>query len=200
MSVLRNLLAAVGGVALFVLLGGFLIAWTGTYNVAADSGQGVLDQFAKFTRENSVAARDADIVVPPLDNPGLIATGAGHYDEMCTACHLAPGMADNEMRPGMNPKPPRLAARAHPDAQEDFWIVKHGIKMTAMPAWGKTHSDQAIWAIVAFLRKLPSLNAAQYHALVHAAEPHHGDANGTDAHGESPSASPQTVPATPHGH
>ncbi len=198
---LRNLLAAVGGVALFVLLGGFLIAWTGTYDVAADSGHGYLDRFAKFTRESSVAARDGDIVVPPLDNPLLIATGAEHYNHMCTGCHLAPGLKDNDMRQGMNPEPPRLAERRHPNAQEDFWIVKHGIKMTAMPAWGPSHSDQTLWAIVAFLQKLPSLNAAQYDAMVHDGEPQHGGADGEDAHSEPPSAAsqtlPESMPATP---
>ena len=45
---------------------------------------------------------------------------------------------------------------------ELFWILKHGIKMTGMAAWGPTHNDNLIWNMVAFLRKLPGLSAAQY--------------------------------------
>jgi mono/diheme cytochrome c family protein len=80
---------------------------------------------------------------------------------MCTGCHLAPGMAENEMRPGMDPRPPKLAERREIDAREDFWIIKHGIKMTAMPAWGSTHNDAQIWAMVAFLQKMPGMSAEQ---------------------------------------
>src|SRR3546814_6392165 len=50
-------------------------------------------------------------------------------------------------------------------ASEQFWIIKHGIKMTAMPAWGKTHDDRLIWDMVAFIRQLPSLSPAQYQAM-----------------------------------
>ncbi|MEP7231601.1 MAG: cytochrome c [Ginsengibacter sp.] len=38
-----------------------------------------------------------------------------------------------------------------PDTTEAFWIIKNGIKMTSMPAFGPTHSDQKIWAITDFL-------------------------------------------------
>ena len=51
------------------------------------------------------------------------------------------------------------------DPAETFWIIKHGIKMTAMPAWGKTHDDRLIWDMVAFVRKLPGLSPAQYQAI-----------------------------------
>ena len=45
---------------------------------------------------------------------------------------------------------------------EAFWIIKHGIKMTAMPAWSKTHTDAQLWDLVAFLDKLPKMTPAQY--------------------------------------
>jgi mono/diheme cytochrome c family protein len=103
----------------------------------------------------------------------MIADGASDYDAMCTGCHLAPGMAENEMRPGLNPKPPQLATLPRGDAAEQFWIIKHGIDMTGMPAWGKTHSDAEIWNMVAFLQKLPTLSPAQYRALVASSAGHH---------------------------
>jgi mono/diheme cytochrome c family protein len=77
------------------------------------------------------------------------------------------------MRPGLNPKPPILALLPPGSPAEEFWIVKHGIKMTGMPAWGVTHSDAEIWNIVAFLQKLPSLSPVQYRAIVASAAGHH---------------------------
>ena len=58
-----------------------------------------------------------------------------------------------------------------------FWIVKHGIKASGMPSWGPTHDDQRIWAMVAFLQKLPQLTPEQYQILTARdesnASPHH---------------------------
>ncbi|HEV2561342.1 MAG TPA: cytochrome c [Rhizomicrobium sp.] len=149
------------------------VALSGLYNVAADARQmAITERLLAFVRERSVDARAEDTKVPLLIDPQMIADGAAHYNAMCTGCHLAPGMAENEMRPGMNPKPPQLAvARAESNPAEDFWIIKHGIKMTAMPAWGVTHSDAEIWDIVAFLQRLPRLSPEQYRAL--AASGHH---------------------------
>ena len=41
--------------------------------------------------------------------------------------------------------------------------------MTAMPAYGRTHSDEEIWAITAFLQKLPGMTKEQFQALNEAA-------------------------------
>jgi len=89
---------------------------------------------------------------------------------MCTGCHLAPGMADSEIRPGLYPQPPNLA-REKVDARKAFWVIKHGIKMSAMPAWGLSHDDPTIWSMVAFLQKLPMLSPAQYRDIVAKAPP-----------------------------
>jgi len=66
------------------------------------------------------------------------------------------------MRTGLYPQPPNLAEDGIDNPGEAFWIIKHGIKMSAMPAWGKTHTDAQLWAVVAFLDKLPKMTPAQY--------------------------------------
>ncbi|WP_244859103.1 c-type cytochrome [Shewanella dokdonensis] len=50
-------------------------------------------------------------------------------------------------------------------------MIKHGVKMSAMPAWGFSHDDPTIWSMVAFLMKLPDLSPAQYQELVAKAPP-----------------------------
>jgi mono/diheme cytochrome c family protein len=102
---------------------------------------------------------------------------------MCTGCHLAPGARDSEIRPGLYPQPPDLTRSPPPSPARAFWVIKHGIKMTAMPAWGTTHDDAAVWNIVAFLQKLPTLSPGQYQSLVgESAGDSHDDADSDHEH------------------
>jgi cytochrome c553 len=171
----RSMLIGAGSLAVALLALILLMVVSGLYDVAADAPHtAVVRNLIGFARERSIDMHAGGVKVPRLDDKGMIADGASHYSEMCTGCHLAPGMTENEMRPGMNPKPPILADFPPEDQAEQFWIVKHGIKMTGMPAWGPTHSDDEIWAIVAFLQKLHGMSPTQYHALIKAA-PHPED-------------------------
>lgn len=131
------------------------------------------------------------MAVPSLDDPKRVLAGAGQYAEMCEGCHLAPGVADTPLRQGLYPKPPELA-RHRMDPQTSFWIVKHGIKMTGMPAWGPSHGDDVLWSVVAFLQKLPDLDARQYRDLVSRA-PADGEKKprAADMHGDGHSAAPE---------
>ena len=170
----RGVVLIAAGIVVFgaALVAG--IAMLGAYNVAADSPHtAIVRDLVGYVRERSVEVRAASIFVPPLGDPRMIAAGASHYEAMCTGCHLAPGMEENEMRPGMNPKPPVLASLGRGDPRGEFWIIKHGIKMTGMPAWGVTHTDGEIWNIVAFLQKMPSLSPRQYRVLTASAADHH---------------------------
>jgi len=167
-------IAAIAATILFMIAVVAAVIASGAYDVAADvQHTALVARLIAFAREQSIESRASGIKVPALDNPKMIAEGEEHYAAMCTGCHLAPGMHENEMRPGLNPKPPVLAALPTGDPREQFWIIKHGIKMTAMPAWGVTHSDEEIWNIVAFLQKLPGMSPARYRALTADAGDHH---------------------------
>ena len=127
-----------------------------------------------IVRERSVAVRAKDITIPSdLADPKRIASGAGQYAEMCSSCHLAPGMKRSEISRGLYPRAPELRRGSSLTPAEEFWVVKHGLKMTGMPAWGLTHDDEILWSVVAFLRKLPDLSADQYQALVESAPKTH---------------------------
>jgi len=144
-------------------IGGGVYIYSGAYDIGADASHTqVVFEILETLRDRSVEEHAAGIQVPPLDDPKLIATGAEHYAAMCTGCHLAPGLDDSEIRPGLYPQPPLLYRQKDENPAEQFWVIKHGIKLTAMPAWGPTHDDQAIWAMVAFLQKLPTLSVQQY--------------------------------------
>ncbi|MFY9823004.1 MAG: cytochrome c [Thermoanaerobaculia bacterium] len=151
-----------------VALAGAAFMYSGLYDVAASTpDNGLLKGVLETTRDRSVARRSEGIKPPKLDDPQRIQTGLVHYHEMCVTCHGAPGVQVSEIGMGLNPDPPELAARrGGGDPREAFWIVKNGLKMTGMPAFGVTHSDEEIWAIVAFLQKMPKLTPQEYQEMV----------------------------------
>ena len=66
----------------------------------------------------------------------------------------------------MLPSPPDLAVAMRPWTERElFWIVKHGFKYTGMPGWVAIEREDEIWAVVAFLRKLPTLDAEPFRDL-----------------------------------
>jgi mono/diheme cytochrome c family protein len=182
--------ALVAGALLALVAAVSVVIYAGTYNIAADvpHTQPVYWLLEEL-RDRSVAARAKDIVVPKdLDEPKRISAGAGRYAEMCRGCHLAPGMKRTEISRGLYPRAPELRRKSDLTPAEQFWIIKHGVKMTGMPAWGITRDDELLWDVVAFLRKLPELTAEQYQELVKSALTHedmmHDMEMGTD-HGHS---------------
>ena len=167
MNILLKLIGII--VAAMLTAGGFL--WSGVYNIGADSHHWrSTEWFVSLLRDRSIETRASSIRVPNLDDPHLILKGAGQYAAMCTACHLAPGVKDSELRSGLYPLPPNLSG-VRLDPGEAFWVIKHGIKMSAMPAWGGNHDDATIWSMVAFLQKLPDLSPQQYKDIVTKAPP-----------------------------
>ena len=138
----------------------------GAFNIAADVPHwSVTERALAVVRDRSVAVRASGLTIPNLADPELISIGAEHYSEMCVRCHLAPGVTDSELRQGLYPQPPSLRVRSRRSPAEKFWIIKHGVKMSAMPAWGATHDDDAIWGMVAFLQQLPALDEKGYATL-----------------------------------
>jgi mono/diheme cytochrome c family protein len=142
-------------------------AYSGIPDVSAAKPEGsIAEWFLNTTKDHSIHSRAASIVVPPLSDSSLIATGFGHYNEMCVTCHGAPGKEPDELAQGLNPPAPDLVTSITDlSPAEMFLIVKNGIKMTGMPAWGTSHPDSAIWAMVAFLQRLQTLTPETYKAF-----------------------------------
>ncbi|KRE87503.1 cytochrome C [Rhodanobacter sp. Soil772] len=192
------------GITVAVVLGVFVIGagvfvYSGRYDMGADAPH-TKPVFAvmQAMRERSIEVHSKDIQVPNLNDEQLILKGAGQYAAMCTECHLKPGMKDSEIRPGLYPQPPNLSqVRVAP--KEAFWVIKHGIKMSAMPAWGLSHDDPTIWSMVAFLQKLPDMTPAQYRDMVAKAPPDE-DMDMDDEGGHSHSRAATAADSDAHEH
>jgi mono/diheme cytochrome c family protein len=157
---------AVVGILAVLASGGAVFIGSGVYNIGADDHHTkVVLALIEKLRDRSVGLRARTIDVPQLEDPKRIAAGAEHYAALCVGCHLAPGVTKSDMRPGLYPHPPSLAQEDTRDAQRAFWTIKHGIKMSAMPAWGKSLDDAEIWDIVSFVRKMPAMSPETYQQL-----------------------------------
>jgi mono/diheme cytochrome c family protein len=172
MKTLQSLFA----VAVLALIVVAAAIYAGVYPIGADTPHNKFSYWLlKTARERSVAMASKDIAVPDLNRVNLLLEGAVDYNEMCSACHLQPGQQSSELSLGLYPAPPNFSDEtetelhkhggAEQQAQRQFWTIKHGIKASGMPAWGPTHSDERIWAMVAFLQKLPDMTALQYQVL-----------------------------------
>lgn len=197
--VTRRSLFTLTFLALVAALAVGLFVWSGLYNVGADDTHTrPVYAVLQALRSKSIEHHARDIDVPDLRDPALIRGGAGNYAAMCTGCHLAPGAEATELSKGLYPAPPNLTRARATDPRHDFWVIKHGIKASGMPAWGKSMEDKYIWGMVAFLQQLPRLDDPGYDALVDSSGGHsHGGGEHDDEHPHAETAAP---PGTTHVH
>ena len=173
---MRTIMASLLVAALLVVLGAGAVIYAGWYNVAATAPHWRITSWLfEVARIRSIKTQAAGIQAPPwLGDPEKVTIGVEHYAAHCAVCHGAPGVPKGDIAHGLYPQPPDLAKTAPLySPAELFWIVKHGIKMTGMPAWSD-HSDDELWATVGFLEKLPGMSEQDYANLVMASMAHGG--------------------------
>jgi cytochrome c553 len=166
MSGLAKFGIGLGATLAVLALGAAVFVGSGVYDIGADDHHTKLTlSLIESLRDRSIEVRSRSLELGYVDAPERISAGAKRYASLCAGCHLAPGEAKSLVRIGLYPHPPNLAQEEISDGRRAFWIVKHGIKMSAMPAWGKTLDDAAIWDIVSFIRKMPDMNVDRYRQL-----------------------------------
>ena len=163
--------------AVLGLITGSAIIYSGMYPIGADVPHNKLTYWIlEQARERSIARASSDLQVPDLSPVDMLLSGGADYNDMCSSCHLKPGQTESDMTIGLYPKPQNLSLANHKkehgddddeitEAQKMFWTIKHGIKASGMPAWGLTHDDGRIWAMVAFIKKMPDLTEDQYQVI-----------------------------------
>ena len=170
--------AAVGAAAALVTIHG------GLYNVSATEQHTAPVYWAlEAGMRNAVKLRARDITPPELSGSALVQRGLVLHREACVQCHGAPGVPPGDAGKGLLPVPNNLVQTAREwSAAEIYWVTRHGLKMTGMPAWGMRFADDDLWAIVAFVKHLPRLSVADYEAMA------------LQASRQPPAASRQTPP------
>lgn len=153
---MRTILATLLACVCLLAIGGAVAVQAGWYNVSAiiQHWQPVYS-LTEYTVKKSVQRRAQGIVAPPLGDD-MVLRGREVYRTSCLECHGAPGVAPGDPGKSMQPlpSPPAIVAQRW-KPEETYWIIQNGIKMTGMPAWEYRLGEQDIWAIVAYLDRLP---------------------------------------------
>jgi cytochrome c553 len=161
----KHLAIGLGALPVVVLVA----AWIGFFNVGASSGHWkITEWFLHFAMRSAVRTYSLAVDVPKELPSYAVQPAAGHFARGCAICHGAPGEPRSPVVSLMLPQPPDLAIKVGEwtDA-ELFRIVKHGVRFTGMPAWPTQQRDDEVWAMVGFLRELPSMDAARWRDLAH---------------------------------
>lgn len=162
-TVLRVMIAVfflgAAGAAAFVYFGVFDVAATRPHHR-------LTYHLLHYAMKRSVAMRAGEIRPPQLDDRQRVRDGMVLYRVHCLQCHGAPGVAPDDIGLGLTPAPANLveAGREWP-AADLYWVVRHGIKMTAMPAWEYRLDDRQMWDLVAFIKAMPTWSPAEYREL-----------------------------------
>lgn len=152
-------------ITLVVAILAFLIyIYSGSYNIRQSKDKSFSEWIFTTAKNQSISKRIKDIKVPPMNDTAMFRIGFMHYDEMCATCHGGPGISPDELSKGLFPAPPEFyKSDDMPEPAEAFWIIKNGIKFSAMPAFGATHDDHKIWAITDFLlNKMNKMTPVEY--------------------------------------
>jgi cytochrome c553 len=179
-----------GAMAIGAMVAAAMMVISGVVPIKASSGHWrITAAFLDFAKTRSVSTHSWGIEVPPLDDEALVLRGAGQYESACLPCHGGPGRTLPPVMAAMTPPPPALTDRLTRWSPEElFSIVKHGIKFTGMPGWPALQRDDEVWAMVAFLRRMPQLDAAAYRRLAY---------GGADPSSDAPPAVPLTASQPP---
>lgn len=160
-----KILLTILGCIVVAAAGGLVFIYSGIYDVSATTPDSAIVAWAVHTTsDRSVGARLGVIKVPSgLDQPATIEAGAHLFSQNCSVCHGGPGLERTAISRGLNPQPPDLfRASRVPAADENFQFIKYGVKMTAMPGFAPTQTDEQIWSLVAFLSVAPGMTAPDY--------------------------------------
>lgn len=165
--IIKTVLVTLVATALAAALIGAAVLFSGIYNIASTSQH---LQFVHTLLEKgmhySVRFHSRKVVAPPLEDSQMIARGAQLYHAHCLACHGAPGVAQDGIGMSMQPVPgPLVDATAKWQTHEMYWIVRHGIKMSGMPAWEYRMADEELWQVVAFMQQMGKLTPTDYATL-----------------------------------
>ena len=166
-------IAGIGFTLVIVAGVGAAYIYAGAFDVAASTPHNAFEQsLFRTAMRRSVVAMSRSISQLPRFTDHMVKDGFDHYEDMCGGCHGGPGIERGEIGKGLNPPAPNLA-NAVPawSPGQLFWIVKNGLKMTGMPSFGKTHDDNQIWSIVAFIEQLPGMSDEQYQEIKEQAGP-----------------------------
>jgi hypothetical protein len=156
----------IGALAILIAIVAAVYFFAGFYNAAATASEP--EFVASLLRRIRIASIERHAVEKPpisIDDQAMIERGARAYAVRgCTNCHGGPGVMRAKFSNGLRPRPRDLKDVANEfDPAQIFWAVRNGIRMTGMPGFNLIEaSDQELWTITAFVKRLPGVSEDNY--------------------------------------
>jgi mono/diheme cytochrome c family protein len=135
----------------------------GMMPAGADAKPFPLEEWAaKRSLHSAMAREDAGYENPLQPTDQNLIAGVHLYAANCAVCHGAADAAQSTLSKGFYIEAPQLAKDGVEDDPDKmtFWKLKHGIRFSAMPAFGGTLSDDDLWKLTTFLSKMDKLPPA----------------------------------------
>jgi thiosulfate dehydrogenase len=144
------------------LLGAFLFVTRGWMPANADAKPPAIERWMARASLKASLQREAPQTpnAVPFNDENLIA-GVKLYAVNCAVCHGASDGNPSNIALGLYQHAPQLAKDGVEDDPDGkiYWKVKHGIRLTGMPAYTDRLTDQQIWQVVLFLKHMDGLSA-----------------------------------------
>lgn len=159
LGIIFALVVAAAGVSYYVM--------KGFVNTRADQPPSALESKIAMSAMDASADRNApDQKNPVAATEENLVAGAKLYNDNCAGCHGVPSNSNTQFGGAFYPPVPQFFKDA-PDMpdNENFYVIRHGVRWTGMPAWNKTLSDQQIWQITTFLATIGKLPPAALQQL-----------------------------------
>jgi mono/diheme cytochrome c family protein len=152
------------GIVMMILIFGLalLFALVGFVNMRADNPPSKMETIlAGHAMDASVARAAPKLTNPVTADEANLVVGARLYRGHCTLCHGDPVHPKSSLVDALNPPAPQfMNDMADMPENQNFYILAHGIRWTAMPGWKSVLSEQEIWQAVTFLSHMHDLPPA----------------------------------------
>jgi mono/diheme cytochrome c family protein len=149
--------------AVIALVFAFAFIMLGGLPAGADRKPGEIEEWAAERSLQATIKREAEPIASPLalNDENLIA-GIGLYGANCAVCHGTSNGKSSNIAAGLYQEPPQFAKQGVEDDPEEFlvWMIRHGIRFTGMPSFGKSLSETQIQQLSMLLKHMDALPAA----------------------------------------
>ena len=113
----------------------------------------------------SVRRGAAGMAAPAPASEESIIAGGKRYIAGCAGCHGEPGKPYEEDHAHYPPIPQLAHTGTQYSEPEVAWVIRHGVRMTGMSAYGPFYKESDLWAVAAFVRRINGLSAEEIRAI-----------------------------------
>ncbi len=113
----------------------------------------------------AVKRNASNLRVPSTATEESIIAGGKLYVMGCMGCHGEPGKPYAEDHANFPPVPQLPHVGTKYSESEIYWVIKHGIRFTAMSAYGPFYKEDQLWSLAAFVLRIDALTPVELEAI-----------------------------------